>query len=300
VNDRRLVQVVLLSIPLLHMVLFGLLPIYGVTLAFKDFSFAKGLFSPWNGLRNFRVLFRNDIQTLKILLRTAAIGTVRALLLFLIPLVLVLVLDTLPWERFKIRVLLFLLFPQFISWVVTAGIFRSLFAFDGVVNMFLIRSGLTAEPVAFLTRPDTFLLVLFLSMLWRDLGLYSFLFYAALSEIDSSVFEAAAIDGAGRGSWKAVRFIKLPLIGQELVLIAGIILISFASGAFEAVFNLYNPALYPYVDIVDTYVYRTGIAVGRFSLAAAIELIKNLVNLIPALLFFVLIYRRMVQRRQLW
>ena len=95
-NDKRIVQVVLLSIPLLHLVLFGLLPIYGVTLAFKDFSFAKGLFSPWNGLRNFRVLFRNDIQTLKILLRTAAIGTVRALLLFLIPLVLVLVLDTLP------------------------------------------------------------------------------------------------------------------------------------------------------------------------------------------------------------
>jgi putative aldouronate transport system permease protein len=300
VNDKRIVQVVLLSIPLLHLVLFGLLPIYGVTLAFKDFSFAKGLFSPWSGLRNFQVLFRNDTQTLRILARTGAIGTVRALLLFLVPLAFVLVLDTLPWERFKTRVLLFLLFPQFISWVVAAGIFRSLFAFDGVVNMILIRSNLAVEPVVFLTRPDTFLFVLFLSMLWRDLGLYSFLFYAALSEIDSSVFEAAEIDGAGRASWNAVRFIKLPLVGQELVLIAGIILISFASGAFEVVFNLYNPALYPYVDIVDTYVYRTGIAAGRFSLAAAIELIKNLINLIPALLFFVLIYRRMAQRRQLW
>ena len=299
-NNKRLTQAVLLVIPVLHLFLFGLLPLYGITLAFKDFSFARGLFSPWNGLENFRILFRDDIQVLRILVRTVSIGAGRVVLLFFVPLAFVLVLDTLPWERFKIRVLLFLLFPQFISWVVTAGIFRSLFALDGIVNMILVGSKLTVDPVAFLSRPDTFLPVLFLSMLWRDLGLYSFLCYAALSEIDSSVFEAAALDGAGKDIWKAVRYIKLPLIKQELILIAGIILISFASGAFEAVFNLYNPALYPYVDIVDTYVYRTGIAAGRFSLAAAIELIKNGINFLPALLFFALVYRRMTQRRHLW
>ena len=155
--------------------------------------------------------------------------------------------------------------------------------------------------MAFLSRPDAFLPVLFLSMLWRDLGLFAFLCYAALSEIDPSVFEAAVLDGVGKDSWQAMRYIKLPLIEQELILIGGLILISFASGAFEAIFNLYNPALYPYVDIVDTYIYhRTGIAAGRFSVAAAIELIKNGINLIPSLLFFVLVYRRMIQRKSLW
>jgi len=289
-----------LFVPLVCLVLFSLLPLYGITLAFRDFSFTRGLFSPWNGVENFQYLFRADIQVTKILIRTVAIGTVRAILLFFVPLAFVLVLDTLPWERFKVRILFFLLFPQFISWVVTAGIFRSFFALDGIANMLLIRSTLASDPVAFLSRPDAFLPVLFLSMLWRDLGLFSFLCYAALSEIDPGVFEAAVLDGAGKDSWRAVRYIKLPLIKQELILIGGLILITFASGAFEAIFNLYNPALYPYVDIVDTYVYRTGIAAGRFSVAAAIELIKNSINLIPSILFFVLVYRRMIQRKSLW
>jgi putative aldouronate transport system permease protein len=299
-TDRRLDQLLLFAVPLAHLFFFGLLPLYGVTMAFKEFSFARGLFSPWNGLDNYRFLLETDPGAMRILGRTALLGAARAVLLFAVPLGFVLVLDTFRRERFKMAVLLFLLLPQFVSWVAAASIFRSLFALDGPVNRLLVGGGVAAAPVAFFSRPGPFLVILFVAILWRDLGLYALLGHAALSTIPPALFEAAALDGAPRHSWAAVWRIKLPLIRHELVLIAGILLLSFASGPFEAVFNLYNPALYPYVDIVDTYVYRTGIAAGRFSIAAAIELLKNVMNLLPSLVFLVVVYRRMLQRRSAW
>jgi putative aldouronate transport system permease protein len=299
-NDRRFVQVLLFFVPLLHLVVFGLLPLYGVTLAFKEFSFARGIFSPWNGLENYRYLLETDPTAMRILGRTAVLGSVRAILLFVVPLAFVLVLDSFRRERLKMAVLLFLLIPQFISWVAAASIFRALFALDGPVNQLLLGSGITAAPIALFSRPGPFAVILLVSILWRDLGLYALLCHTALSTIPPSLFEAAALDGAPPHSWAALWRLKLPLIRHDLVLIASILLLSFASGAFEAVFNLYNPALYPYVDIVDTYVYRTGIAAGRFSIAAAVELLKNVMNLLPSAVFLVVVYRRMVQRKSVW
>jgi putative aldouronate transport system permease protein len=297
---RKTVQFVLLAIPLAFLILFGLLPLYGVTLAFKEFSFARGLFSPWNGLENYRYLLETDPTAMRVLGRTAILGAVRTAVLFAVPLAFVLVLDVYRRERLKTAVLLFLLIPQFISWVAAASIFRGLFALDGPVNQLLLGFGLAGAPIAFFSRPCPFAVILLFSILWRDLGFYALLCYTALSTIPPSLFEAAALDGAPRHSWAALWRLKLPLIRHDLVLIASILLLSFASGAFEAVFNLYNPALYPYVDIVDTYVYRTGIAAGRFSIAAAVELLKNVMNLLPSAVFLVVVYRRMVQRKSVW
>lgn len=291
----------LLLLPALLLIgVFSLLPLYGLTLAFREFSFSKGLASPWNGLANFRWIFTADPNVPRVLLTTLAVGTVRALALFLFPLAFSLVLDTLPSRRTRLAVLLILLFPQFLSWVVAAGLFRNLFAVDGVVNLVLLRAGVVSHPVAFMTRPGSFLLILFAAMLWKDLGLYGLLHHTALSGIEAEVYEAACLDGAPPWGLACAWHIKLPMIRTERLLVLSLVLVSFAGGAFEAVFNLYNPALYPYVDIVDSYVYRTGIAAGRFATAAALDLIKSLINALPALLFFRLVYRRMSGGRAAW
>lgn len=299
-NEQRRARNILCTLPLLYLLIFGIIPLYGITLAFRDFSFAGGLFSPWSGLENFRDLFSTAADIKRVLWTTLLIGAGRAALLILAPVGFTLLLDALPWRGFKLGVLLFLLFPQFLSWVVTAGIFRDLFAVDGLVNAVLLQLGVIGGPFAFLSRPEGFVPLLFGAILWRDLGFYSLIHYAALAEIDPAIYEAAALEGLLPGSWQAAWRLKLPMIRQEVFLVAGLVLVSFTSGAFEAIFNLYNPALYPYTDIVDTYVYRTGIAAGRFSLAAAVDLIKSLANLLPALIFFRLVYRRMSRGRQAW
>jgi putative aldouronate transport system permease protein len=274
--------------------IFNLLPLYGITLAFKDFSFAGGLFSPWNGLDNFRRLFRFESGTSRVLLNTIVLGFLRSILLIAVPLVFTLILDMLPGRRLKFGIIIFLLFPHLLSWVVVAGVFRKIFAIEGPANTFIAMVFRFPGPVRFFSQEGPFYLVLFSSILWRDLGFYAILYYSALAEVDPALHEAAFLDGVAAWSLKSIFFIKLPCIKYEIYLVASLVLISFSSGIFEPVFNLYNPALYHVVDTVDTYVYRTGIAAGRFSLAAAIDLLKSIFNLVPSAAFFVLIYRRMV------
>ena len=299
-NKKGLTQLLFFAVPLLYVFLFGILPLYGISLAFREFSFARGIFSPWNGLDNFRWLYKSEPRFGRVISTTVAVGVGRSVILIIVPVVFVLFLDALPWKQLKIGILFFMLFPQFMSWVVTAGIFRSLFSLDGPVNSFIRFVGVSQNPVSFMTQPGAFLPLLFIAILWRNLGFYSLLLYTALSEVESEVYEAATLDGADPGSLTAAVRIKLPLVKYEILLVASLVFVYFASGAFEAVFNLYNPALYPYVDIIDTYVYRTGIAAGRFSIAAAVDLIKCLMNLVPASLFFQFIYRRMNQGVYQW
>lgn len=266
---------------------FTFVPLFYSVIAFQKFNPALGIQgSPWVGLENFlllfkipdaRIVFRNTlfIATMKIvLLQTAAIGFA-------------LLLNELRFIRVKSAVQTMVYLPHFLSWVILAGILRSILARDGLVNDFLGWLGMA--PIYFLGNPNVFPWVLIGSEVWKEFGFETIVYLAALTAIDPTLYEVAELDGANR--FQKMLYISIPGIATTIVLVASLSVGSVLSAGFDQIFNLYSPIVYTTGDIIDTYVYRVGLIQGQYSLGTAVGLLKTLVSLILIGISYVLAYR---------
>ena len=166
--------------------------------------------------------------------------------------------------------------PNFISWVILAGVMLDLLASDGIVNKALIAIGLDA--VNFLGDPDVFPWTMIVSDIWKSFGFGTVVYLAALTGIDQELYEAARIDGANR--LKQLRHITLPMLAPTIVLMLVLSLGNVLNAGFEQIYNLYVPAVYRTGDIIDTYVYRLGVEQAQYSIGAAVGLFKSIISLI--------------------
>ena len=257
--------------------IFTYIPIGGNVLAFKDYSIRRGIWgSDWVGLEHFIRLwnlpafwrvFRNQVE----------ISLIKLALGFPSPIILALLLNEMRHIKLKRVFQTAYTFPNFISWIVVSGIIIGFLADQGIVNQVLLFFG--GERNSILHDGGQFRIMLYASELWKTVGWSSILYLAALANINPELYEAAAIDGAGR--WKQMTYITLPCIfplaSLLLVLSAGGIL----SGGFDQIINLYNPMVMEKADIIDTYIYRTAILSGmNFSYATAVGVFKSVINLI--------------------
>jgi putative aldouronate transport system permease protein len=166
--------------------------------------------------------------------------------------------------------------PHFLSWVILAGILRSILSRDGLLNDFLGLFGM--DPVYFLGNPTVFPWVLIGSEVWKEFGFEAIIYLAALTAISPSLYEAAEMDGANR--FQKMRYISIPGITPTIILLASLSIGSVLSAGFDQIFNLYSPIVYSTGDVIDTYVYRVGLIQGQYSLGTAVGLLKTLVSLI--------------------
>lgn len=277
-TEKRLV-ILLFSISGVYIVIFYILPLYGLTLGFKEFTYSKGIFSDWNGFDNFFYLF-SDKTVLTVFFNTIKIGVYRSLLLIIISFFVSLVLSGINNKKLFYSMLCLLLLPQFLSWVVVSGIFKGIFAQNGFINI------IVKQDILFFSDNEYFGIILFTAILWRDSGLFIFLMTFALKGINLEILDAAKLDGAGRV--QILFRIKFPLLKEQFATIIVFILLGFSSGCFEAIFNLYNPVLYEKFDILDTYIYRIGITTGKISIGTTLEIIKSLLN--ASILSFIYIW----------
>lgn len=256
---------------------FCYLPIYGVQIAFRDYTFSKGIWhSDWIGLRNFQDLFR--IKKFWVAVQnTFIISAGRLVFEFPVPILVAILLNEVRSKPGKRVLQTIYTFPHFISWVVAFGIFFSFLSTDGIVNRVITLSG--GSSVGFFTDPKVFRPLLYATDLWKSMGWSSIIYLAAITSVSPEVMEAAVVDGANR--FQRILYVVLPGI-MPVIAIMFILNIGNAMNAgFDQIFNLYSPNVYEVSDIIDTYVYRMSFrSSGSFSVSAAAGLFKSVINLL--------------------
>lgn len=258
-------------------ILFAYLPIYGVTIAFKDYNIVKGVWdSPWVGFANFTKIF-NDPNFTRAFRNTIFISLLK--LIFVTPcgLVLALLLSEVKNRVFRGTIQSLSMLTHFFSWVVIASIMTVLLSpTTGVVNE--IISMLDGKPVYFLADDKWFIFWVVVSDIWESAGWNALVFIAAIGGISPDLYEAASIDGAGR--WQKMFRITLPCLSGTICTVLILKLGSLLSGNFNQIFNLYNSAVMDVADILDTYVYRLGINSMKYSYSSAVSLFQNMISVV--------------------
>ncbi|MFE5324250.1 ABC transporter permease [Paenibacillus sp. NPDC056579] len=262
---------------LVYFLVFKYVPMWGILIAFKNYTPYVGFWdSPWVGLEHFQRFFSNE--DFFILLRnTLAINVLNLLLFFPLPILLSIMLNEvrLEWVKRTMQSIIYL--PHFLSWVVIAGItFLMLSTSEGVINKMLFALGF--EKVAFLTNPDFFWLLLTFQSIWKEAGWGTVIFLAAIASVDTQLYEAAKIDGAGR--LRQIWHVTLPAIRNVIIILLILRVGHMMDVGFEQVYLMMNGAVSDVADVFDTYVYRSGIQQAQFSYSTAVGLFKSIVGVV--------------------
>ena len=262
---------------LLLILIFNYGPMYGLLMAFQDFQVTKGIWgSPWVGLKHFQEFFSNP-SAVNALRNTLLISFLKLAFGFPAPILLAILFNELRNGIFKRASQTISYMPHFVSWIVFAALITAMLSpSTGVINQFLKFLGI--RPIYFMADPGWFRVVLIASEIWKEIGWGAIIYLAALSGVDPTLHEAAVVDGATR--IQRILYINIP----SLLPIAALMLILRMGGilnaGFDQVFNMYNVQVYQTADIIDTYVYRTGLADLKYSFAAAVGFFKSAVGLV--------------------
>lgn len=267
----------LMSIPFLYIIIFHYLPMFGLQIAFKNYSVVKGIFgSKWVGLVHFNRFF-HSYQFVLLLKNTIVLSLYNLLAGFPFPIILAISLNYLKNERFKKATQMVTYAPHFISVVVIAGLITQLFSVrTGFVNNLIELIG--GQRVNFLGTPGYFKSIYVWSSVWQEAGWGSIIYLAALAGIDPQLHEAAMMDGASK--LRRIWHIDLPGITPTIVILLIMNVGKIMNVGFQKVLLLQNPLNMEASDIIDTYVYTMGIASGlpNFSYVTAIGLFKSLIS----------------------
>jgi len=271
----------LLFLPaLVYYIFFTYVPMYGVILAFKEFDYSKGIFgSPWasmNGFKHFYDLV-TDTDFMKAFLNTILISFGRLLFEFPIPIILSLLINEVRSSKYKRLVQTVFTLPHFLSWVVAMGVVFNLLSDAGVVNEVLSVFGL--DKIHLLTQASSFRGLLYATSNWKEAGWGTIIYLAAISGVNTELYEAAIVDGAKR--IHLLRYITLPAIASVIGVMLILQISSMMNAGFDQIFNMYNAAVYDKADIIDTFIYRrTFVGGADFASSTAIGLFKSLINFI--------------------
>lgn len=273
VRDRYLY---LLALPgMCYFVLFHYVPMYGITIAFQDFSPFRGFFnSEWVGLRQFERLFQHP-DFLMILRNTFAISLLNIIFFFPAPIILALLLNEIRSALYKRSIQTVLYLPHFVSWVVICSLTITMLNSQGVITQLLAKIGVEVQ---LLMDKSYFWGIITLQSIWKDAGWGTIIFLAALAGINPELYEAARVDGANR--WKQMRYITLPGIMSTIVILFILRLGQILSLSFDQLYLMGNPLVRDVAEIFDTYVYIAGVLQGNFSFATAIGIFKSVVGLV--------------------
>jgi len=253
--------------------IFSYLPFYGLVIAFQDYNPGLGFQSPWVGLENFEHVF-NQPNFLRTIWNTLYMSVFKIIGGIVVPVIFALLLNEVVKAPVKRTFQTLVYIPNFLSWVIMAGIMIDILGSDGIVNTFLGVFGM--EPVSFLGNPSIFPWTMILTDVWKGFGFGTVVYLAALTGIDPGLYEAALIDGAKR--WKQTIYITLPLLTPTIILMTVLSLGNVLNAGFDQIYNLYSPAVYESGDIIDTYVYRLGIQQAQYSVGAAVGLFKSVIS----------------------
>lgn len=271
-------QLYVLILPaVIYFIVFNYLPLYGIQIAFKDYKAVKGIAdSAWVGLKHFKTFF--DAYYFKRLLSNTILLNVYSLLWsFPIPLILAILLNQIKHPGRKRLIQTTIYVPYFISTVVLAGmLYIFLSPSAGIFNF--IRQWLGLRPLDYMSSSTAFRTIYILSGIWQGAGWGTILYIASLSGIDTSLYEAAEIDGAS--IWQKIRYIDLPSLLPVATMVFILDCGKLLSSNTDKALVMQTSGNIPTSDIIGVYVYNVGLGSGQFSYTAAIGLFVNIINFI--------------------
>lgn len=278
---------IMLAIPVVLLFIFNYVPMFGILMAFEKYLPAKGIFgSKWVAWKNFNTLFTMPGFGLAIK-NTLVMSIWKIVLGVLVPVTFTILLNEIANSFVKRGVQTLIYLPHFISWVLLAGIFTKLLSGTGMVNQ-IIKS-LGGSPVIFLGDNKWFPFTIVFTHIWKEFGYGTIVYLAAVAGVNTDLYEAATIDGAGH--WQQMLHVTLPSITPIIILMATLSMGNILNAGFDQVFNLYNTVVYESGDILDTLVYRIGFDHGNFGLASAAGLFKSGVSALLIVVSYKVAYK---------
>ncbi len=260
------------------MAVFCYLPIYGLQIAFQDYKITHALgTSPWVGLKYF-ARFLSDPLFWPVMKNTLGISFYKLLFGFTLPIVFALLLNEVRYPRFKKVVQTVSYLPHFLSWVVLGGIMINWLSDVGFINTFLVAIGAIEKPISYLANPKYFWGIAVVSEVWKELGWSAIIYLAAIAGIDPALYEAATIDGAGR--LRMIFSITLPCIAGTISILFILAVGGLMGSNFDQIFVLKNQLNLSSSNVIDIYVYQTGISRTNYSYASAIGLFRSIISLV--------------------
>lgn len=257
-------------------VLFCYKPMYGVILAFKEFSPARGIIgSKWVGLKYFHD-FITGVFFVRTVRNTIVINVTNLIFGFPAPIILALLINELKNKYFARTVQTISYLPYFLSTVIVCGMIIDFTRDSGVVNDVIAFFGGARHTM--LNDPKYFVPVYVVSDIWQGIGWGSIIYLAALAGIDQELYEAAKIDGANR--WKQTIHITLPGIMSTIIILLILRIGNMLNLGFEKIILLYNPSIYETSDVISSFVYRKGLQEFNFGYSTAIGLFNSAINFV--------------------
>jgi putative aldouronate transport system permease protein len=254
--------------------IFNYIPIYGILIAFKDYNVAEGIMaSPWVGLKYFKMFLSNPLA-LRLFKNTLLLGLYSLLWGFPAPIILALLLNEIRNTLFKRVVQTISYIPHFISVVVIVGMLSEFTAVDGIFNKIIMMFGM--QPFPMMAQKELFRTLFVGSNLWQGIGWGTIIYLAAISGVDSSLYDVADIDGANR--WHKIFYITWPAIRPTTTVLLILNLGGILGADYQKVLLMYNSNIMEVADVIGTYVYREGIQGARFEYTTAIGLFLSIIS----------------------
>ena len=278
VRDKWLYLLLLPGI--VFLIIFRYIPIFGNVIAFMDYNPYDAAQTTWVGLKHFQDLLTRP-QFLQVFGNTLYISILKMVCGFPIPIILALMMNEMKNLKFKKVAQTLLYLPNFISWVVLAGLIMNMLDPDTGLVTGIINS-ITGEQVQVLTDTRYFVPMLIVTDIYKGAGWGTIIYFAALSGIDPQLYEAAEIDGARK--WKQLLHITLPSITPTIVVMLILSCNNIVNAGFDQIFMLYTALVYSVADIIDTYVYRIGIQNADYSFSTAAGLFKSVIAFVMILI----------------
>lgn len=273
---KNKVLYLLVLLPLAYYIIFQYVPMYGVVIAFKRYIPALGINdSPWVGFSHFKKFFES-VYFWRILKNTFRISFFSIMFGFPAPILLALLINELSNKYFVKSVQTITYLPHFVSMVVICGIIKSFTGTNGIITNIL--SYFTHDTTSVLMHPEYFTAVYVLSNIWQGIGWGSIIYFAALTNINSELYEACEIDGGGR--LRQAIHVTIPGILPTIIIMLIMRVGSILNVGYEKIILLYNPLTYKTADVISTYVYRKGLLENNYSYATAVGLFNSVVNVI--------------------
>ncbi len=277
-RDKLLLAFALPGIILI--LIFQYIPLLGNVIAFQDYQPFLGIMhSRWSGFDNFSVIFNGDPAFLNALKNTLIITALQAVFVFPAPILIALLLNSLLSNKIRQIVQSILYLPHFLSWVIVVAVFQQILGGSGMINNYLRANG--HDTLSIIGNSELFTTVITSQVIWKDTGWATILFLAALAQIDRSLYEASAVDGASR--WRQTWHITLPGLRSIIILLFILKLGDSLTVGFEQLVLQQQAVGLGVSEVLDTYVFNNGIIGGAWGVAAAVGLVKGLVSVVLVL-----------------
>ena len=272
---NKAVYLMLLPV-IIYYILFHYKPMYGIIIAFQDFNPRRGVAgSDWVGFRHFIDFFTGDYFG-RLLLNTLRLSFATLIFGFPIPIILALLINELRSKKFSKIVQSITYMPHFVSMVVLCAMIRQFVGANGFITNFMTMFGY--EGGSMLTKSQYWIPIYVLSNIWQGAGWGSIVYLAALTGIDSELYDAAKVDGANR--WKQTLHVTIPCILPTIIIMLIMRVGQIMGVGYEKTILLYDGAIYDVADIISTYVYRRGLLDRQYSFSTAVGLFNSVVNFI--------------------